>query len=102
MNKLTLQDYIELEVLIKNDTGDFEKQCFLLSRYYELSEEHIKRIDIRLINLMINDMQIHVDKKKISKEEINDEIENIQNNINKDHKEGKHDSIEDRFGILDL
>ena len=48
MNKLTLQDYIDLEQLIKEGAGNFEQQTFLLSRYWELSLDHIKNIDIRL------------------------------------------------------
>ena len=58
MKKLTLQDYIELEVLIKNGAGDFEQQSFLLSRFWGLALDHVKTIDIRLINLMINDISI--------------------------------------------
>jgi hypothetical protein len=102
MNKLTLQDYIDLEKMIKKGAGDFEQQVFLLSRFFELELDHVKGIDIRLINLMMNEMQTYIDRKKISKDEVRDEIERLQMQINKDHKEGKHDGIEDRFGILDL
>jgi hypothetical protein len=99
---LTLQDYIDLEKLIKNGIGDFEQQVFLLSRYFDLEMEHIKGIDIRLINIMMNEMTEYVDRKKIGREEMIDEIKRLENRINNDHKEGKHDGIEDRFGILDL
>ena len=102
MNKLTLQDYIELEQLIKEGSGEFEQQTFLLSRFYGLTLDHIKKIDIRLINLMMNEMQKYVDKKEISEKEIKDEIKQLCKKIDKDHDEGKHDSIEDRFDILDL
>lgn len=102
MNKLTLQDYIELEKLIKNGAGEFEQQSFLLSRYYELEIDHVKNIDIRLINTMMNEMQEYVNKRRMSDKEVEDEITNMENKINKDHKEGKHEPIDDRFGILDL
>ncbi len=102
MNMLTLQDYIDLEKMIKSGAGEFEQHSFLLSRFYELELDHIKGIDIRLINLMMNELQEYVDRKKINKEEIKDEIDRIQNKINQDHAEGKHDGIDDRFGILDL
>ena len=98
MNMLTLQDYIDLEKLIKDGIGDFEQQVFLLSRYFDLEMDHIKGIDIRLINIMMNEMQEYMDRKKFSQ----DEIESLQKKINNDHKDGKHDGIEDRFGILDL
>ncbi|GAG68099.1 unnamed protein product [marine sediment metagenome] len=102
MNKLTLQDYIDLEKMIKKGIGDFEQQVFLLSRYFDLELDHVKGIDIRLINIMMNEMQTYIDKKKITREEMIDEIEKLEKRINQDHKDGKHDGIEDRFGILDL
>lgn len=102
MNKLTLQDYIDLEKMIKKGAGDFEQQSFLLSRFYELELDHIKGIDVRLINIMMIEMQEYMDRKKINKGEIKDEIERLQKRINQDHKEGKHEGIDDRFGILDL
>ena len=102
MNKLTLQDYIELEQLIKENAGEFEQQSFLLSRYYDLSLDHIKKIDIRLINLMLIDMNKYVEKTQMSKEEIDSELKKLTKKIKKDREEGKYDSTENRFGILDL
>jgi hypothetical protein len=102
MKKLTIQDYIELETLIKNGVGEFEQNTFLLSRYFDLEIDHIKKIDIRLANLMMNEMKEYLNKKQISKKEINDEIYLIYKEINKDHKDGKHDGIDDRYEILDL
>ena len=102
MKKLTLQDYIELEQLIKENAGDFEQQSFLLSRLYDLSLDHIKKIDIRLINLMLIDMNKCIKKTHMSKEEIDNELEKLTEKMNKDRKEGKDDSIENRFGIMDL
>jgi hypothetical protein len=99
---LTLQDYIDLEKLIKDGAGSFDQQVFLLSRYFDLEMDHIKGIDIRLINIMMNEMQEYSDRKKITREEMIDEIEKLEKRINQDHKDGKHDGIEDRFGILDL
>ena len=102
LRKLTLQDYIDLEKIIKSGAGDFEQQTFLLSRYYDLELDHIKAIDIRLINIMMSYMNEYIEKKSISPEEINDEIDRIQNKVKKETKNGKHEGIEDRFGILDL
>ena len=102
MNKLTLQDYIDLEKLIKKGVGEFEQHSFLLSRFFKLELDHVNGIDIRLTNLMMIEMQEYLDKKKINPDEIKDEIDRIKNKINKDHKDGKYDGIEDRFGILDL
>jgi hypothetical protein len=99
---LTLQDYIDLEKLIKDGAGGFDQQVFLLSRYFDLEMDHIIGIDIRLINIMMNEMTEYVDRKKIGREEMIDEIKRLENRINNDHKDGKHDGIEDRFGILDL
>lgn len=96
MNKLTLQDYIDLEKLIKTGAEDFEQQSFLLSRYFELEIESIKNIDIRFINIMLTDMN------KYTQEEISNEINTIQDEINKEIKEEEHKNINDRFEILDL
>ena len=51
---------------------------------------------------MMNEMQEYSDRKTLGKDEMIDEIKRLEDRINKDHKEGKHDGIEDRFGILDL
>jgi hypothetical protein len=51
---------------------------------------------------MMNEMQEYSDRKKMGREEMIDEIKRLEDRINNDHKEGKHDGIEDRFGILDL
>ena len=102
MNKLTLKDYIDLEELIKTGVGNFEQQTFLLSRYYELETDHIKDIDIRLINMMMDTMDEYINEKPITQKEVDTEIHKIDDKITKDTKVGKHDRIETRSEILDL
>ena len=99
MSKLTLQDYIDLEKLIKAGAGEFEQQTFLLSRYFRLEIDDIKNTDIRLINIMFSDMEKYIEKTKITQEEVSNEIDGIRDKIKKEIKEGE---IDDRFEILDL
>lgn len=106
MDKLTLQDYIDLEELIKSGAGEIEQQSFLLSRFYELDIDIIKKIDIRFTKLMTNEMNDYINKKEISQKEMDNEVNMINEIINKDYNDDNgHDeqnSIEDRFRIMDL
>jgi len=97
MNKLTLQDYIDLEKLIKTGAEACEQQALLLSRYYELNIDTVKNMDIRLANIMVEHMNKNIQKNDITPEEINDEIKKIREDIEDDNN-----IIENRFGILDL
>ena len=99
MNKLTFKDYIDLEKLMAEGKSPLEQQCFLLSRYYNLSLEQIKNMDMSVINSMMKELEKYIERTNnldLNERDLNNEIREIKKEDN------KKDRVNDRSEILDL
>jgi methionine synthase II (cobalamin-independent) len=103
MKCLTLQDYIDLEKIKKAGTGDFEQNSFIISRYLKLDINKVKSMDIRVVQLIMKEIEEHMEEfahihgnHEITPLMITAEINRVEeeNNI--------EDEIENRFDILDM
>lgn len=102
MNKLTMQDYIDLEKLTNQGAGTIEQQAFLLSRFYDVKLEYIKKLDTRITTRMSEVMEKVLEEKPTS-EFIEEDMKRvfIKKTKEQDQKQEK-ESIQDRSEILDL
>ena len=83
-NFLTMQDYIDLSNIQQRGATDEEQQSFLLSRFYKISENEIRKKDMKEISYLSIDFikyleEINIESLSLSIENIKEESEKIQN-----------------------
>ena len=100
MNMLTIQNRIDIDQFIKTHSSEMEQIVFILSLYFDLSIEQIKKMDARVINIMTEEVNIYVTKIGIKNK--CSSLENktfLKEELNRVTQKGK---INSRFEIIDL
>ena len=89
-NILTMQDYIDLASIQRRGASDLEQQSFLLSRFYKIPVDEIRKKDMEEIASLSADLTSYLAKMELPSSPI------------KNVKEEENEKIENRAEILDI
>ena len=90
-NFLTMQDYIDLSNIQQEGATTTEQHSFLLSRFYKISEDEIRKKDMKEISYLSIDLMRYFED--IDMESLSSSIKNVKK---------ENEKIQNRAEILDI
>jgi hypothetical protein len=103
MSKLSVRDLIDLDILEKSGATEIDIKVFLVSRYMDIPEKHVRDMDINVFNMIVEQVNTYM-SDGVSKEAVRREQKRLEKLIRCGEPETQKEPepVEERFDILDL